>query len=216
MKNTFEFMTCNHLIKLLNISARNIEELLEHLLKVPDSSIYMHTFKFIRSHHYLENEPSNDFAYWVMNILKNEELGEILSNVDPFQFNSISGLRRHFHLLIRDFISKNHHRTTDVPEGQEFQFMSCLSLVKHTGIYAANLQDFLNGIKKVSLNSVYFHMFEARLRLKRQDNDFSIWLRDINEHSLADRIASMNIYYFSLAEIKRRIVEIIDKSIEAR
>lgn len=209
MPSDFEFYTCNHLNRLLKISARNIKELLQGLESVPDSSIYAHTFKFVRSHHYLINEPSNDFAYWTINIYKDEELGEILSSVNPFEYNTISELRKRFCDIIKDYLIKGRKRLIDVPDGQEFNFIDCLSLIYPLRIRATNIYEFCEAIEKISLNSIYFHMFEARLRLHRADNDFTLWLKDMGEQRKAEEISKLNIYYMNLSEIREEIIKIL-------
>jgi len=82
MNTPFHFYTQMHLIELLRIKAKNPVEILEGLKKVPTSSIYYHTHRFLQQHHYLSPEPPNDFAYWITEVLGLEELGESLAGVD--------------------------------------------------------------------------------------------------------------------------------------
>ena len=49
-------------------------------------------------------------------------------------------------------------------------------------------------------------MFEARLRLGREQNDFSNWLAYMGEKKTADQIASLDPYLYSLDELRRRII----------
>ena len=58
----------------------------------------------------------------------------------------------------------------------EFHFMRSISFVLPAGVRAHNLREFRDALEQVSLNSIAFHMFDARLRLERGDNDFSRWL----------------------------------------
>ena len=56
--------------------------------------------------------------------------------------------------------------------GYEFYFLKSVSFVMPTDITASNLREFAEGLEKVTADSIYFHMFEARLRLR---NFFSIF-----------------------------------------
>ena len=82
MNKPFHFYTQLHLITLLGINAKSPVEVLEWLKKVPASSVYYHTHRFLQQHHYLSPEPPNDFAYWITEVLGLEELGESLAGVD--------------------------------------------------------------------------------------------------------------------------------------
>jgi hypothetical protein len=74
-KEPFLFYTRWHLSELLGIKASNLRQLLEHIKDVPGSCIYHHTHRFLQQHQYLSPEPPNDFAYWVREVLGDDELG---------------------------------------------------------------------------------------------------------------------------------------------
>ena len=56
--------------------------------------------------------------------------------------------------------------------------------------------------------SLYFHFFEARLRLGRRTSDFSRWLRERDRGDLADAINGLNPYIRTLNELKQDIIQI--------
>jgi hypothetical protein len=58
--------------------------------------------------------------------------------------------------------------------------------------------------------ALYFHFFEARLRLERRTNDFSAWLGSIGETELAERIDRLNPYDYTLDELKQKIIELAE------
>jgi hypothetical protein len=79
---------------------------------------------------------------------------------------------------------------------------------------AHNLEEFAEGLRKVSIHSIYYHFIDARLRLKLNTNDFSVWL----EHELdlkvpADRLNQIDIYTSSLEYVRRSILRIIEAEI---
>lgn len=207
----FHFYTQYHLVKLLGIKAKNPIELLEGIKIVPSSSIYYHTHKFLQQHQYLSPEPSNDFAYWLSNILNLRELGESFASVDIVSFKSIQELRKEFVKILTDYISKGKY-IVDCPEREEFHFMGCITFVLPTSHIANNLKEFVELIDKVGINSLYFHIFEARMRLKKGDeNDFTAWLKSIGEEETAKKISKLDPYTITLDDLRKKIIEIINK-----
>src|SRR4030043_2133367 len=89
----FQFYTRLHLSELTGLRAANVSELLALIKTVPGSCIYHHTHRFLQQHQYLSPEPPNDFAYWVSEVLGEDELGEMLASIDTVQ-NATLRLRR--------------------------------------------------------------------------------------------------------------------------
>ena len=207
-ENNFEFKSRLTLTELLGIKARNLSEILEKIKIVPLSSIYQHTHRFLQQHHYLSPEPPNDFAYWVTNMLNNEIAGEQLASIDVMQFNNLSDLRLKFIQILGDYVGKAGNG--NCPEGEEFHFMSSRIFVLPIDKKAANIQEFIDALKTVSIHSIYYHMFEAKMRLGKQDNDFSVWLRSIGMKKEADIISRFDPYTFTLEGLRRKILETIN------
>lgn len=210
----FVFYTRLHLTVILGIKAKNIIELLEGIKNVPGSSIYYHTHKFLQQHHYLSPEPPNDFAFWVSNIIQEKVLGEQLAAVDIIQYKSIADLRKKFIELIENFLKTN-QQIREAPPGNEFQFLKSKSFILKTNQTAHNLIEFYEIFKNISINSIYFHMFEARLRLEKTTNDFSLWLESIGESHLAKKIAQFDPYTMTLNDLKNKIIKLLEKKINA-
>ena len=66
----------------------------DSIKKVPSSSIYYHTHRFLQQHYRVSPEPPNDFAYWITNILGLRELGESITSVDIINIDSLEDLRK--------------------------------------------------------------------------------------------------------------------------
>ena len=210
MNSPFYFYTRLHLVKLLGLKAKNPVELLEGIKKVPTSSIYYHTHRFLQQHHYLSPEPPNDFAYWLTNILNLKELGESFVSVDTVSFKDLENLRKEFIKILTDYIS----RGVDIvkcPEGQEFHFMSCITVILPTPYMAHNLKEFIELLQKISINSLYFHIFEARMRLQRDENDFTAWFKGIGETKLAKELSRLDPYTITLEGLRRKIINLARK-----
>src|SRR4030043_1557486 len=95
IKATEPFRLCTrlHLSELTGLKAATLNELLELIKTVSGSCIYQHTHRFLQQHQHLSPEPPNDFAYWVTNVLGEDELGEKLASIDIIKYSSVGGLR---------------------------------------------------------------------------------------------------------------------------
>jgi small-conductance mechanosensitive channel len=210
----FRFYTHLHLKELTGLKASNLTELAKLLKEVPDAVIYYHTHSFLEEHHYLTPEPANDFALWVSDELGNEVLGEKLASIDTFDFTSIGFLRARIEGVIREYLSKNSDERT-AHEGQEFHFVKTTSFILPTPYVAHDLREFVEVLRQVSLNSLSYHIFEARLRLKKGVNDFSSWIEDcLEDKDLADKLAYLDPYNYTLEGLRSTIIQLIEKRIK--
>lgn len=206
----FHFYTQYYLVELLGIKARNPEELLKGIKKVPEPSIYYHTHKFLQQHLYLSPEPPNDFGYWTSSIINLKELGEAFTSIDTISFKNLEDLREEFIRILEEYI-ENKGYSVNCPEGQEFHFMSCKTFVFPTRFVAHDLKEFTKIIKKISINSLYLHIFEARLRKGINGNDFSEWFKDLCKDKLADEIAKLDPYTITLEGLREKILGLVKK-----
>jgi len=206
--NPFYFWTRVHLIKLLGLKAKNQTELLEGIKNVQLSSIYYHTHRFLQQHHYLSPEPPNDFAYWLTDILNLEKLGEAIASVNVIDFKKLKDLRSAFIKILTDYLAQE-KRMIDCPEGEEFHFMSCMTAILPTPYVASNLTEFVEILGKISINSLYFHIFEAPMRLEKGENDFSAWLGGIGEKELAQKISNLDPYTITLEGLRQKIIRMV-------
>jgi hypothetical protein len=203
----FHFFTKHDQVLLLGLRAKKIEELLKGIQSVPDSSIYFHTHRFLQQHHFLSPEPPNDFAYWVTHILGDETLGELLWSVDTIRFSDIKELRKKFITVLERYLASK-SRCIESETGEEFHFMACRTFVLPTAHAARDLREFAEVLSKISVNSLYFHVFDAKLRLKSGENDFSRWFKDLGKLSLAEEIKHLDPYSFTLEGLRQRIVSL--------
>ncbi len=209
----FEFKSRLILTELLGRRAATLPELTEGIRTVPLSSIYHHTHRFLQQHHFLSPEPPNDFAYWVTNMLNEELAGEMLASIDIMQFVRLSDLRKRFLELLEEYLkSAKQSVNARCPDGEEFHFMSSRIFVVPTGKIAHNVAEFKEMLKTVSIHAIYFHMFEAKLRLEKGDNDFSIWLRSAGKEREAEQISRLDPYTFTLEGLRDRLLKMVPNS----
>jgi hypothetical protein len=92
--------------------------------------------------------------------------------------------------------------------------MSCRTFVLPTPYQARNLKEFRDVLRKVSINSIYFHIFEARLRLERGDNDFSYWFEGIGQKELAEEISRLDPYTITLEGLRNKIIQQVSRHVK--
>ncbi len=206
--NPFYFKTRLHLVKLLTTKAKNPSELLQGIRIVPVSSIYYHTHRFLRQHHYLSPEPPNDFAFWLTNILYLRELGELFAGVDTVSYKKMEDLRSAFIRILEGYL-KRKAPSAECADAYKFHFMSCITFVLPTPYVAKNPEEFMKILDKVSIDSLYFHIFEARMRLERDENDFSAWFKSMGRIKTAQAISNIDPYTITLEGLRRKIISIV-------
>jgi len=214
-KEPFRFYTRLHLSELTGFRATTLGQLVKLIKSVPGSCIYHHTHRFLQQHQFFSPEPPNDFAYWVTEILGEKELGERLASIDIMQFAKIHDLRDKIVSTIEEYVQQgNNAQLKFAREGEEFYFIKSVSFVLPTNHVAENLADFVEIMKKVTFDSIYFHIFEARLRLERETNDFSNWIESsIGDKELADELTALDPYTRTLDDLRSAIIGIIDKKL---
>ena len=214
-KEPFRFYTRLHLAELTGLRAVNLSGLLGLIKEVGGSCIYHHTHRFLQQHQYLSPEPPNDFAYWVSEVLGEDELGEKLASIDTVQFSTIRSLREVIIAKIEDYLKDTPTaKLKFATEGEEFHFIKSVSFVIPTKYTAQNLKEFADILKKITIDSIYYHMFESRLRLERGRNDFSNWIEtSLGNKHLADRIAQLDPYTRTLEDLRKTLVKFIERSI---
>lgn len=206
----FRFSTRLHLTELTGLRARNLREMLEELREVPGSCIYHHTHRYLQQHQFLSPEPPNDFAYWVTNVLQESRLGERLAAIDTVQFAHLRDLRARLVEVMEQHLEQAPHELRTAPAGEEFHFMDAVSFTLPTRHRATSLVEFANALSVVGVGSIGFHLFEARLRMETDDNDFSRWLEDqLGERDLAETIRRLDPYTITTEGLRQRLLGLI-------
>lgn len=209
----FVFRSRVNLLELTTFKARTDRQLLAGLRRAPESAIYYHTHHYLQQHQSLSPEPPNDFAYWAREMLGDQVLGELLASVDIIQYSSIAQLRRAFIERLTRYLKGSPLGRRAAP-GEEFRFIKAVTFVIPAGYEATSLQEFQQALREVTVNSLYFHMFEARLRLDVGTNDFSAWLENsLQLPELATEIAGLDAYTYTMEGLRRRIDTAIERQL---
>ncbi len=207
-KEPFVFNTEHRLVELCGVTASSLQELLQSLKEVPGSSIFYHTHHLYLEHHFEKPVFYNQFALWVNEALQEEALAERLGTIDLLAFPSIRQLREAIVQRIECHLAETPQGPRACAPGNEFHFCRSKSFVMPTGIVARDVAEFVARLPQVTVSSLYFHFFEARLRLERPTNDFSFWLLGRGEEDLAIAIDRLNPYSMTLDELKAAIVDL--------
>lgn len=214
-KEPFRFHTRLHLTELTGLRAINLAQLASLTKDVPGACIYHHTHRFLQQHQYLSPEPPNDFAYWVTEILGEDELGEMLSSIDTIKYSTIRSLRDKIVETIESYLKGNPlAKMRFAREGEEFHFVKSVSFILPTDYTAGDLKEFAEILKKVTVDSIYFHIFESRLRLEKNNNDFSNWiLTSVGNNALAEKISKLDPYTHTLEGLRSNLVDMVERQL---
>jgi hypothetical protein len=188
-------------------------ELLEILGQVSPESIFHHMHQYFLKPHVRPPAYPNDFAVWVADALEEKSLAERLANLNPFEFTGIEDVRRELVRIISEFLKEN-PPPRPVLAGKEFFFNEGVTLVIPTGLEAANMKEFLNALKLVDHSSIYFHFYEARLRIGKEKDDFSRYLDDCPGCSdIASKISSLDPYMYTTEVLRKKIVALLQAEV---
>jgi hypothetical protein len=207
----FEFRQCISIIKSTGKKASNIRELRELISSISDDCIFHHTYQYFLKGHILEY--TNDFAQWAGESLEENALSERLSNIDPYDFKDIAGLRDQLISVIDEYLTL-FPEPREAMSGDDFYFNEMVTLIFSAGIRARNLAEFLTAMKYIDAASVYYHFYEARTRLGGGTDDFSRWVEDaFGKKDLAARIRSIDPFMHTLDEIKKHVIGEIEEEV---
>jgi len=212
-RSPFYFNSASHLIRIGRERATTLGEFAEALRKCPDDVIFQHTFQTLQEHHYIREGFSNDFAHWAFAACNEVGLAERLSAIDVREFTSIKTLRETLVDTVDDYLKKN-PRARERAAFEPFYFCASDTVVIPTPFVARNLAEFIESLNRVSLHSIHYHFIDARLRLKLNSNDFSVWLEEeLDMGALADKLNRIDIYTSTLQDVRRRILKILESAL---
>ena len=214
-RKPFYFNSAAHLLRILREQATTLAEFLEALRAVPDDSIFQHTYQTLQEHHFIREGFSNDFAHWAFAGCNEVGLAERLAGVDVREFTSIKTLRERLERIVEQYLDAN-PRARERQALETFYFCASDTVVVPTPFVARNLVEFIDGLRHVSIYSIHYHFIEARLRLKLNSNDFSVWLEEeLDLGQLADRVNRIDIYTATLHDIRNSMIRILESAIDS-
>jgi Family of unknown function (DUF5752) len=209
----FYFNSASHLMRIGGEKAINLQELLHAIKTCSDASIFQHTFQTLEEHHFILEGFSNDFSHWAFAACNEVELAERLAAIDIREFTSISALRERLVNILESYLQKNPRAGTRIAM-EPLYLMAADLVVVPTPYVARNLEEFADCVRKVSVHSIYYHFIDARLRLKLNTNDFSVWLeRELDLGAAARRLNQIDIYTSTLEDVRQSILTTIEAEV---
>jgi len=74
-----------------------------------------------------------------------------------------------------------------------------------------DLGEFISILQKVTVDSIYYHVFEARIRLEKGTNDFSAWFENsLGEKELAKQVAKLDPYTHTMEGLREKIIRLVE------
>ena len=212
MSGIFEFKQCVTLLKATGKKAKTLRELRNLIASVSAESIVHHTYEYFLKGHIFEY--TNDFAHWAGKSLEESALAEHLSNIDPYSYKDIGQLRTELLKAVDGYLEEFPEPREALPR-DEFYFNETVTLTFSAGVRAKNLREFLAAIKDVDGSSLYYHFYDARLRLGVGADDFSQWFSDgLGKNKLAEKIRRIDPFMHNLEGIRERIVEAVEAEVK--
>ena len=205
-KEPFVFYTTAHIVELTGRSARTLTELRDGIREVTGSSIFHHTFGALRDRPFAAQRYTSDFARWTAEVLQDWPVAERLAFMDPTEFPSIRELRERILQVIGDRLAEGAETAPALP-GREFHFSQSISLIYAVGQVARSLPELVEGIRRASARTLFFHLVEARLRIGRCTNDLSYWLADsLDAPDLAGHLDRLDLLVPSTEDLRRQVL----------
>jgi len=209
----FYFHTSAHLLRITKFKANTLAELLDALRECPEDSVFQHTFRTLHEHHFLREGFSNDFAHWALAACNEPRLAEALASIDVREFTSVAELRTRLVQILEKNLQKD-AKASARPADETFYFCASDIVVMPTSFVARTMQEFTEGLRRVSVHSIHHHFIEARLRIKLMSNDFSQWLHeDAGLTEAARALNRIDIYTATLENVRGQIVRIVERAL---
>ena len=215
-RKPFYFNSAAHLLRIGREKATTLNELLDGLKGCPNDSIFQHMFQTLQEHHFIREGFSNDYAHWAFAACNEVGLAERLASVDVREFTSVEDLRKRIVEIVQDYLQRN-PRAADRAAMEPFYFCASDAVVVPTPFVARNLTEFRDCLNQISIHCIHYHFIEARLRLKLNSNDFSVWLEsELDLGRIADQFNRIDIYTSTLQDVRRIMVRVIERALHSQ
>jgi len=204
------FYRARYQFELTGKRARDLPELLAAIKEIDESSIFNHVYHALLDSHFLPIGYPNDFAHWIIDALHEPVLAERLANLDLREFQDIESLREGIVRIIEDYMAMyDVSRRADV--GQEFYFIRCISVTFPTRYVVTNMNEALETIKEIDLDSIFYYFIASRLLGGEHYKELSRWILENNSHELMEKLDNLYPYGFAnMDALRNGIVRIIE------
>jgi hypothetical protein len=201
------------LVMLTGLRAGNLREFLDHVRRVGLDVIQHHLRRTALNHRFDVWDYPNDFAQWAARSLQDLALAEKLAALDPYALRDLAQARE----AIVEIVEAHLDALPTVPwvrPGFEFHFASGHFIALPGEREVWTLAEMREALAQIPLSSIFYHFHEARLRGPADDmDDFSRWIEsEFGEHPIARALHRIDFYFYSLEDLRQRIVSVFDES----
>ena len=208
-------MTVSYLTRIANEMATTLAQLKQGLETCSDTSIFNHTFQTLSHHHFLTQGFSNDFAQWVLAGCNRPELAEHLASLDIRDYLSLAELRADLQRVVSEYCQQ-YPQQAEQSAFEPFYFYEAIGVEVPLQMEAWTLQEFRDGLEKLSHAAFHFHFIASRLRLHLRTNDFSYWLESaLDLGTLARNVNRIDIYTNTLGSALQRTISLVEKELHS-
>ncbi len=175
------------------------------LREVDEDTIYYHLYRNMFEYHFLPTDYGNSFAYW---LAENgfPVLAEKFSALDLLECVCIEDMREKMLDILHSEIGGVEKIC------KPFYFIRAVRRTVDLGIKAKDIKEFREGVEKVGVRSLFYHLVTSRLYHGEPVNDFSRWLTEIGEKEKAEKIEKIDLMASSLYEVREKILDILSES----
>ncbi len=192
------------------VSAATLREFRDIVERVPQGVLHHHLRELPLRFTFTFWDYPNDFAIWAASALENRALAERLSVLDAFHERDLEVLRERVLEAVETAL-REEGGALPAPRGQEFHFSSSVAVELDLGVEARNVAELIARLREVPATSLYYHLFEGRLRTADGWDDISLWLLDSGLPAAANRLRDLDIYMASLESCRRVMIELLER-----
>ena len=205
----FRFYECMSLLQTTGLKTATLPEFIGAIRVVSPGAIFHHTHRsYLKGVQHVP-EYTNDFSLWVANYLEERALAEKLASIDFYSMGSIEDIRKAIIDILEDY-EENFPPPRPARPSDQFFFNEAITLVIPTELIARDLDDLKTAIRQVGASSIYYHFFEARIRVRGPSDDFSFWAeQSLGLKNLCQNIRQLDPYLYSLEGLRGKLIEII-------
>jgi hypothetical protein len=211
----FALRDCALIAIATGVRAHNLKELQDRISGIDPGCLYYHFWGGLLRPRFDDPEYRNDFAIWVRSEVHDEALAEQLASVDPTQHETLDGLREAVCEAVESRLEVLEAAAWQRAQNP-FYFVRSQIVVFDTGRTLRKPQQLAESLPHMSLGSVFYHFIDARRRVPEKLDDFRVWLMQWGGRyqDLCDRLAEVDYYFVSLADLRRELAQILGEYFE--
>jgi hypothetical protein len=192
--------------------AGTLIEFRDKLSTIHEGCIYHHFWGGHLRPMFVDPEYHNDFAAWAHHVMHDDILAERLGIIDPTDYKDLELLRQAVLEVVEERLDER-DAFFWTKRRENFHFVRSKLIVFATPLRITNPIDLITVVPAMSTHSIFYHFIDARRRLPDNLDDLSIWLKSFGDeyNELIHQLKSIDPYFFTLPELKKQIIKIINQ-----